>query len=162
MSRPLVEPISLSFVTNPDLSGKPRLREFKRYWDTKRGSRAMPARADIDPAELRTHLGWLYLIDVLPDLSDFRYRLLGSRITEAYGRDSTGKTVTEVYEREHPDYCRAVLELYRTVARETVPVLGKGSLQIVQKPFRGYEALYLPLSRGTGTVEMIVAKIEFH
>jgi len=160
-SRPLVEPTSLTFVTNPDLSGVPQLREFKRYWDEKRGTRAMPVRADIDPIELRAHLGWIYLIDVFPDLSDFRYRLLGSRITEAYGRDNTGKTVREIYERDHADYCRAVLELYRTVAREAVPALGRGSLQIVQKPFRGYETLYLPLDRGDGTVEMIVAKMEF-
>ena len=157
----LIEPSDFRFVKNPDLSDSPPLREFKRYWDEKRGLRRMPARADIEPIELREHLGWIYLIDVFADLSDFRYRLLGSRITEIYGRDSTGRTVREVYEKDHPDYCRDVLTLYRVVAGEGVPARGQGSLRIVQKPFRGYDALYLPLGRGDRQAEMILAKLQF-
>jgi len=38
---------------------------------------------------------------------------------------------------------------------------GRGSLQIVQEPYRGYTALCLLLNRGDGTVEMIAAKIQF-
>jgi hypothetical protein len=155
-----VEPSGFSFVIEPDFSETPRLRDLKRYWDFKRGARKMPMRADIDPTELRDHLGWLYIIEVPRDLSDFRYRLLGSRITEAYGRDSTGKTVREIYGADHPDYCEALLMLYRTVARDAVVAKGRGSLSIVHKPFRGYDAIYLPLDRGDGTVGMILAEIQ--
>jgi hypothetical protein len=155
-----VEPSRYSFVTRPDLSDIPRFAELKQYWDRKRGARAMPTRADVDPAELREHLGWLYLIDVLPDLTDFRYRLLGSHMTEAYGRDSTGKTVSELYQESHPDYYQALMTLYRTVARDVVVARGQGSLHIVDKSYRGYDAVYLPLDRGDGTVATILAELQ--
>jgi hypothetical protein len=156
-----IELSRLDFVISPDLRDKPLLLDLKRYWDHKRGPRKMPTRADIDPLELSKHLGWLYLIDVFPDLSDFRYRLLGSHITEAYGRDSTGKTVREVYREENPEYCEAVLALYRMIARDAVVALGQGSLTVVAKPFREYDALYLPLDRGDGSVGIILAEMLF-
>jgi len=81
-------------VLNPDLSDSPRFLDLKAYWDRKRGSRAMPVRADIDPLDLRTHLGSLVLIDVLPGMTDFGMRLIGSTIVEALGRDSTGKLLS--------------------------------------------------------------------
>ena len=37
------------------------------YWETKRGSRSMPARADIDPIEMKAFLPHVVLMDVLRD-----------------------------------------------------------------------------------------------
>jgi hypothetical protein len=134
---------------------------LKQYWDAKRGARRMPARADIDPADLRMHLGWLELVDVLPDCSDFRFRLLGTRINEAFGRDVTGKLVTELYAEKDPDYCAVFLSHFRTVARDCAVVYGHGSLSIVGKPFRSYDSVSLPLDRGDGTVGMILSELQF-
>src|SRR5690348_16042599 len=75
----------------PDISDNKRFVDLKAYWDRKRGARAMPLPKDIAPLELREHLGSLILIDVLPGAVDFRMRLVGTIITAAYGRDSTGK-----------------------------------------------------------------------
>ncbi len=92
-----------SSVFDPDLSDNPRFVELKAYWDRKRGGRAMPMRADIDPLDLRGHLGSLVLIDVLPGLADFRMRLIGSKIVEAYGRDSTGKLLSALTPARWPE-----------------------------------------------------------
>ncbi|HUK11151.1 MAG TPA: PAS domain-containing protein [Stellaceae bacterium] len=154
-----VELSSINFVIAPYLRDKPQLLDLKRYWDRKRGARRMPTRVDIDPLELPQHLGWLYLIDVSPGLSDFRYRLLGSRITEAYGRDSTGRTVREVHEAENPDYCSAILALYRTIARDAIVAHEQGSLSVAAEQYRQYDVLYLPLDRGDGSVGMILAEM---
>jgi hypothetical protein len=75
-----------SFEPDPDVSDNPSFR----------GSRALPLRKQVDPVELQKHLGSLNLIDCLPDLADFRYRLIGTSVAQAYGRDSTGKTVRQL------------------------------------------------------------------
>ncbi|HUJ03619.1 MAG TPA: PAS domain-containing protein, partial [Rhizomicrobium sp.] len=51
---------------DPPSLANPVLSFLKAYWDRKRGERAMPARADIKPAEIKEHLGSIVLVDVLP------------------------------------------------------------------------------------------------
>jgi len=58
----------------------PELQEVRDYWAAKCAGRAMPRRADIDPGELRQHLPYLSLLDVLPATKDFRFRLLAPRL----------------------------------------------------------------------------------
>lgn len=60
-------------------------------WQTARGNRAMPARADINPAQAGAALQYVALLDVLPGSSvDFRYRLIGQHLIDSYGRNVTG------------------------------------------------------------------------
>src|SRR5579863_2932455 len=103
-------------VIDPDLSDNPRFQDLVAYWQGKRGERALPMRKDIDPLEMWQHIGRLNLIECLPGLADFRYRLIGTTITAAYGRDSTGKTVRELYSVEDPEYCEFLIGAYREVA----------------------------------------------
>jgi hypothetical protein len=154
------EKFDLAFRCNPDLLAFPRFLELKQYWDAKRGARRMPTRADIDPIELRKHLGWIELVDVLPDRSDFRYRLLGTGITEGYGRDNTGKTVTEVYGKDDANYAATLIGQYRSVVEHCTAVHGFGSLGIVGKPYRYHDALSLPLGGDDGSVRMIISVLQ--
>lgn len=62
-----------------------RLRELLEYWRSKRGSRLMPARADIDPIEIPTLLPIIGLVDVLDGGARFRFRLLGTEVVDAAG-----------------------------------------------------------------------------
>ena len=73
----------------------PPLAEVFRYWDGKRGGRAMPLRAEIDPNELRRHLPGITLVDVKREPLDFVYRLIGTREVAARGYDPTGRRVAE-------------------------------------------------------------------
>src|SRR5690348_13783573 len=50
------------------------------YWERIRGSRAMPRRCDIDPAEITGLLPLVMLVDVLEHPRDFRFRLVGTEI----------------------------------------------------------------------------------
>ena len=92
-----------AFTIDPDISDNPRFLELKAYWELKRGARPMPTRAMIDPLDLKAHLGWLILAEMLPDGSDMRWRLIGSNIVDAYGRDSTGKRLSEIGDDMDPD-----------------------------------------------------------
>jgi hypothetical protein len=150
-----------TYVVNPGTIENVNLDALRSYWREKRNGRELPSRADIDPLELKQHLGNLYLIDVFPDHADFRYRLLGTRITERYGRDSTGKTVSEVYRRTDPATCEWLIALYATVARARVPVRASAPLRAVNKEHLSFDAIYLPLSGDGKTVDMILGEVLF-
>jgi hypothetical protein len=153
-------PDVLSYVIDPvDLA--PELREVKDYWNKKRGARDMPRRADVDPAELRRHLPFLFLIDVLDDARDFRFRLLGTEITDMLQRNSTGKTVREVYAHAEPEIMHWMLEVYGMAVTRKSPVLRRGTLGIVRKEFIAFESLHLPLSDDGEHVNMLFGRSRY-
>jgi len=67
------------------------------YWLAKRGSRTMPARADLEPAEIKKLLPMMVLVDVTADARRFVYRLVGTQEAAERGSDPTGKTVAEAF-----------------------------------------------------------------
>ena len=144
-------------ILNPDLSDNPRFLDLKAYWDRKRGTRAMPTRGDIDPLDLRKHLGSLVLIDVLPGMTDFRMRLIGSTVVEALGRDSTGKPLSSLKPSD-VNWWRFCHDLYTEIARHHVIARARGNLRMVGRDFRRFESVLLPLDAGDGTVGMILAE----
>lgn len=72
-------------------------------WDEARGERAMPARGDIDPIKLGPALRHVTVIDVVAgDPIDFRYRVLGEQVIQAYGSNITGQLHTDIADRSAP------------------------------------------------------------
>src|SRR5262245_40216954 len=82
---------------NPAQFFHPACIFLREYWEAKRGTRAMPSRTEISPAQLKEHLGWVMILEVLPGARDFRYRLIGTLVTQYFSNDSTGKTVMEAF-----------------------------------------------------------------
>jgi hypothetical protein len=76
-----------------------RLRKLYVYWMAKRGRHAMPSRADIDPIELGSILGNLFLFDVDETLNGFRFRLAGSNIVDTVGVELTGRSLAGISPR---------------------------------------------------------------
>jgi hypothetical protein len=146
-----------AYSLDPDISDNPRFVALRAYWDDRRGGRAMPRRADIDPLDLRDHLGSLVMIDVLPGAVDFRMRLVGTIITTAYGRDSTGKLLSELKAAD-PAWWRFCDELYRAIATSGKPARAQGDLRMVGRDYRRFDSLLLPLDAGDGTVGRILAE----
>jgi hypothetical protein len=69
------------------------------YWRAKRRPGILPGRKDIDPVDIRPDvLPNLQLIDVVPahPRRRFRFRLVGTRIVDLTGRESTGRFVDEI------------------------------------------------------------------
>jgi len=71
------------------------LAGFYNYWNEKRGDRAMPSRADLDPIEMKRWLPGIIIVDVLENPRRLVYRLVGSRSVSLRQTDVTGKTVPE-------------------------------------------------------------------
>ena len=75
----------------------PDVRLVLDYWQEKCAGRLMPARADIDPGDLRRFLPHITLVDVVDDPRRFVYRLVGTSEVELRGFDPTGKSVADAY-----------------------------------------------------------------
>ena len=73
---------------NPTHFDHPTCVFLRSYWESKRAGRALPSRSDISPAQLKEHLGWVMILDVLPGERDFRYRLIGTLVTQYFSSDA--------------------------------------------------------------------------
>lgn len=134
----------------------PTLAFLRSYWDVKRAGRVMPSRADIRPSELREHLGWVLMIEALPGLTDFRYKLIGTLVTNYFLTDATGKTVREAFAEHGPVAIKAVQALLRRTVREKRPIRAFGDANWIAPGFEEFDAIYLPLSDDGETVNMIL------
>jgi hypothetical protein len=121
----------------------------------------MPSRAQIDPLELTGHLGSLLLAEPLPSRLDVRFRLVGTNIVDAYGRDATGRLLSEVGATMDADYHRCLTAAYRTVLARGVIVRGRGTLGVENYTWKYADVLLLPLDGGDDTVGMILGDILF-
>ncbi len=132
----------------------PRLAGLYRYWDTKRGNRRMPARREISPEEMRDFLGFIILVDVESGPPRrFRFRLVGSEISNAYGRDLTGSYVEDAT----PESYRKLIERHYSQAVDRAqPVVHR--LTFVEWPGKRHALvrLILPLSDDNATVNMLL------
>jgi hypothetical protein len=139
----------------PHIIQDARLRELYRYWAGKKRGRPLPARGDLDPMEIPQLLQNIGLVDVIGDPPRFRYRLVGTAITHAIGRELTNWHVDELpLERDYVDH---LLSLYRTTFEEARPVYSAGDFAGLpfKASWRSYRLL-LPLSRDGGRVDMIL------
>jgi hypothetical protein len=143
----------LSYVVDPPNLAQPVLRPVLDYWEGKCAGRKLPGRRDIDPLELKAYLSHLFLIDVLPG-AEFRYRLVGSEITERYGRNSTGRTVREIY-AALPLIAEWLTDMMSAVTQLARPVLASGPLAAIGKEHVVSESLHLPLADEAGSVTQI-------
>src|SRR5580658_4813296 len=139
----------------------PVLVFLKAYWEQKRAGRPMPSRADIRPAEMKEHLGWIILLDALRDGSDFRYRTIGTRVTQYLLADATGKTISEAMAPYGQEAAAAMLEFHRMAADGKVPVRAHGDADWLGRTFFEVDALFLPLSDDGVQVNMILSAFTF-
>jgi hypothetical protein len=132
---------------------------FYRYWNAKRGTRSMPARADLDPVEMKPWLPGVALVEVKCQPTarfpySLRYRLIGTRPTQLRGREVTGMTVEEGF---FGASLEAALENYRLVIEEKKPVFDWDHTPATGGFAREGETLLLPLSGDGGeTVDMVL------
>lgn len=112
------------------------------YWLTKRGSRPMPPRSDLDPTEIPPGLlPGITLVDVVPDHRRYVYRLVGTMEAEVRGYDPTGKSVGEAYFGENAEDATAC---YDRVVATRAPVLDPLPFLERRRGYRGAEACSCP------------------
>ena len=129
-----------------------RLRAVYTYWQERRGVHEMPGRADIRPEDLCRSLGWINLIDVRPELPAFRFRLVGTAVVQAYGRDVTGRSVRDL---TPADYAELIHAAFAEAVRLRRPVLHELQFSDGWKTHT-MRRLTLPLTSDGSAVDMLM------
>jgi hypothetical protein len=127
--------------------------ELFGYWASLRAGGRLPARRDLDPGRFKRHLPTVSLIDVLRDPQDFRIRLAGTGLYNVYGREITGRRLSEVYAGAAVDYWRGELA---QVVREGRPAVGAHNLAWRGASHLSILWLRLPLASNGRDVDMIL------
>jgi hypothetical protein len=137
---------------------EPILQQLYEYWRRQRGARAMPARPDIDVAEIPALLPYIFIIDVLKSPRDFRFRVAGTHIRQALGEELTGRHVADAFP---PEFGGEVKAIWSQVADQRTPVRGWGDLWVPGKEFLKWEGVAMPLSSDNAAVNMLLGGVIF-
>lgn len=137
----------------------PYVAKFFAYWLAIRPAASLlPGRQHFDPVDIGTVMSRVWLLDVVPDGAEmrFRYRLVGTKEVETLQQEVTGKWFDDVHPRlkENP----AHLERYRFVATTGQPTYRKGAVNFAHKREHAHvENCLVPLARDGKTVDVIAA-----
>ena len=128
------------------------------YWNKQRGDRVMPARADLDPADIMNILPNVILLDVKPEPLDFRYRLIGAAITNNLNSGLSGQWMRDIPYQAPPSLihgaCRRVFEERHPIS-SNVPYVGPN------KDFFVAEDVIMPLSVDGKAVNMLLITVDY-
>lgn len=142
----------------------PVLRRAYDYWLEKCAGRPFPARADLDPAEIKDVLPHLTIVertgsDARPR---FRYRLVGTAVVDAVGRDRTGGFADEVLDRRQAEF---LCGLWRDVCVSGCPIYAASAYDnesddpALADEGLSRERLLLPFSLdGSGVSQIVTAQ----
>jgi len=145
-------------TASAELKNDPLLTALLTYWEKKRGTRVMPRRRDIDPLEMPTRLlPYLQLIE-LGERGRLRFRLIGTAIVDAMGRDATGRYLDDVMAGEHK---RFIENFYRTALGAGRPALGTYSLRRDGTSELATVRLATPLSENGRDADMLLTATSF-
>ena len=112
------------------------------YWNKKRGTRPAPARADIDPAEIRHALSDTFMLAV--DFVDqLRFRLAGTRVCALFGREIKGEAFTALWSETSR---QSIDELLAIVTHEATGAVAGLTARTEDGAETDLELLLLPLA----------------
>ena len=147
---------TIEYQLDPDLNIQhPLLQDGLNVWNDLRGDRPMPAPTDIDPLKLPLRLlPHVSLLDIehQPERR-FRWRLIGTYITETLGRDSTGRYWDELYDSRAMN---ALGQGPSWVIENRRPVRNVGSAHYVDKTYLRSESIDMPLSTDGARVDRLL------
>lgn len=132
--------------------------ELFAYWASLRDGALLPGRRHLDPGGIKRLLPTVSLIDVIPQAPgtgalEFRMRLAGTGLYGVYGREITGKRLTDIYNSAAAEYWRT--ELGKVVA-DRRPAVGVHSLAWRGASHLSILWLRLPLASDGQAVDMIL------
>jgi hypothetical protein len=138
----------------------PLARQAFAYWESKRQGRLMPARADINPTEIPQLLRHVIMVRVLRNPLDFEYVLVGNACVEALGFNLSRLKVSQL-DKISPGYAQMLHAFHKLICDTRAPQGGWGRLVHVQREYRVFEGIYMPLSDDGETVDRIFAVAEY-
>ena len=112
------------------------------YWNTLRGERPAPERSEIEPGDIREILGDTFILEVSLQMRTIAFRLAGTRLCAAYGRELKGLGFLALWDEESNfETAKAI----RTVYRDYQPVVISYRAATIESHVVDFEMILLPL-----------------
>jgi hypothetical protein len=135
---------------------QPATRDAYAVWQTQRGARRMPSRADMTPRAMKTFLRFIALAEIVDNGKDFRFRVVGEGIASKQKLSLIGKTLTEV-DRMVPGFGTFLRDLYQQTVQQRDALAYRGTYvrKADRHPFT-YEAVIVPLGKDGETPDHVL------
>jgi len=119
-----------------------RTAEIFRYWNDIRGNRPAPEREEIEPSDIRHLLCDTFILEVSGTMRTISYRLAGTRLCGAFGRELKGYGFLGHWDEQH---CFEVAKMLTRVYRNLQPhVISTRGYTATGRTI-DYEMVFLPL-----------------
>jgi hypothetical protein len=135
-----------------DCKRYPDIDRILAYWRAKKGDRAFPSRADIDPLEFTRELPRVMMVEVSYDPLEFRYRVAGTGLFAMHGQELTGKLAHEL---DPPEFGALIHRHYAEAIERCAPVLHVIELT-VDYLATSYARIILPLSSDGRMIDRLI------
>ncbi len=149
---------AIDLAETPTQNLSAQQKQLRDFWSELRRNDVLPARDQFTPSDLLPWLSLVSLVDVSPAPRRFRWRLIGSRIVEFLGRDSSGRWFDEVYDAQALKDFNAAYSLCVDRRR---PVAFRGTVVFAGKDHIGFRMLQLPLATNGSDVDMLMLMLDF-
>lgn len=140
--------VELSALTQPET-----IRALA-YWREKCAGRPLPAPRDINPAEIHRLLPFSAMVDVVGPPLDFVPRLIGEATIAAHGVNLTGVPVSAL-DPSAGQFRNDLFAFLAELCEQRSPAAVAGTLHWIDRSYRSFEAIYLPLSSDGERVDRI-------
>jgi len=132
------------------------LRKTYQYWLGMKGARSMPARTDLNPADIVSLLPHITLVDVEASPRRYKFRLIGTETVKAMGLDVTGQYLDQL-----PKVEQYLKDRYNSLVETKAPYWHGGKLVWSKKSFIDYSVIGLPLSSDGITVDKLLFSLYY-
>lgn len=117
-------------------------KQLYEYWNTLRAGRIAPERSEIEPSDIREILGDTFILEVSTPMRAISFRLAGTRLCAAYGRELKGFGYLGLWaEEDNFEVAKAVSRVYG----DFEPTIISYTAQTASGKFIEYETILLPL-----------------
>lgn len=132
-------------------------RTAAAYWTALRRYRALPARAQLAPRDMRAILSNVVLLRVIDDGRDYEYRIAGEAFVWAYSAQFRGLFLSDV-EAVNPEHGERMRALYEHVRATAAPIGLQGWIgrNLPQARFVYHETVLLPFGDDGACVDHIL------
>lgn len=100
-----------------------KIRKLADYWAKLRGDLPFPLRQTIEPADIKPLLPHIVLVEVHLNPLRIRYRLAGTKFVEAFGTETSGRWLHEVYDDQYE--LNQTLGNFQRLLDSRAPVYGR-------------------------------------
>jgi hypothetical protein len=145
--------MTAKLIPHGDLVRSDKVQSLYTWWQRKCAD-DIPDRADLDPADLKGLLPNIFVADVEHEPFRIRYRLVGTKATEATGIDITGRYLDELLPA---DGSEPWMDFYRQSYETRTPLFGESLSPTTSGATFRYEFGLFPLRKGGSAVSQFVA-----